>query len=279
MRQRRWGAALVLGAAVLVGACSDGNGNGTAADADRRTAVEKDPVAATQAALPQVKQATIDLRFAANTGSVESPGKDVGFQLQGPFQLPTKDGDLPVTKLKNTQLLGDKEVSTTFTSTGSRAWIESDGKTVELKGSQLDSIRGTTKAGADLEALRLGSWFATREVTVEGDTTTVRGTLDAPVAVADVLALSGSFGSSSVKPFEAADADRLRALVRSSSVELVTSTRSAVLRRLHFQVRFAPEDRSKLAEVLPDLAGVGLTLDLRLADVGKPVKVTAPKGD
>jgi hypothetical protein len=227
--------------------------------------------------LAKVQRADLDVKFVAAAGSESAPGKDVGFALAGPFQLPAKDGDLPVAALTSTRLLGDHQVETRFVSTGKRAWVVDDGgKAVELRGQQLDALRGSTKAqGADLTALHLSKWFATRKVTKTGDTVTVTGTLDAPAAIADVLALSGGPDQ---KPIDGKDAERLRSLVRASSVKLVADRDDDTLRTLHFDVRFAPEDQPKLAEVLPGLAGVDLRLDLALRDVGKAIHVEAPDG-
>jgi hypothetical protein len=256
----------VVLAAWTGGACGADDGTGS-----------NDPVAGAQARLAEVHRADIDVKFVAAAGSDSTPGKDVGFALSGPFQLPAHDGDLPVAALTSTRLLGDHQVETRFVSTGKRAWVVADdGKAVELSGQQLASLRGSTKAqGADLTALHLSEWFATRKQVTSGDTVTVTGTLDAPVAIADVLALAGGAGA---KPLAGKDAERLRSLVRSSSVKLVADRDDDTLRTLHFDVRFAPEDQPKLAEVLPGLAGVDLRRDLALHDVGKAVHVEAPAG-
>jgi hypothetical protein len=264
---------LCTGVAVLAlaGACGNGGGTGTASS---------DPVAAAQAQLAKTKRATIDLRLAADAGKADAPStKQVGFELQGPFALPEKDGALPVADLTSTRLLGEHQAKSTFVSTGQRAWVVTDGHAVELRGKQLDALRGTTKGGAaDLDSLHLTKWFATRKESTSGDTTVVRGELDAVAAVNDVLAMAGSFGATGTKPIEGSDADRLRALVRSSSVELDTDSGDHHLRHLTFDVRFAPEKEPEVARLLPDLAGVGLHLELRLTDVGRAVHVSAPKG-
>lgn len=263
----------VVGLALLTAACGAGGGGGGAA-----AAKGDDPVAAAQARLAEIDRANIDVTFVAAAGSAASPGKDVGFSLAGPFQLPKGDGDLPVASLTSTRLLGGTQVVSRFVSTGKRAWVvPADGKPVELQGRQLDALRGSTKAGgADLTALRLSKWFATRKVVTTGDTVAVTGSLDAPTAIADVIALSG--GAAGTPPLQPADADRLRALVRSSNVKLVAERKDATIRSLQFDVRFAPEDQPKLAEVVPGLAGVDLRLDLALRDVGKAVRVQAPSG-
>lgn len=264
----------VVGLATLLtaAACGSGGGGGAAASSD-------DPVAAAQARLAEIDRATIEVKFVAAAGTAASPGKDVGFSLAGPFQLPKGDGDLPVASLTSTRLLGDKQLVSRFVSTGKRAWVvPADGKPVELQGRQLDALRGSTKAGgADLTALRLSKWFATRKVVTAGDTVAVTGTLDAPTAIADVIALSGG-AAGTTPPLKPADADRLRALVRSSNVKLVAERKDATIRSLQFDVRFAPEDQPKLAEVVPGLAGVDLRLDLALRDVGKAVRVQPPSG-
>jgi hypothetical protein len=257
----------------LTSACGGDSGGGSASSGD-------DPVAAAQRRLAAVHRATIDLSFTADTGTADKPGDPVGFRLAGPFQLPGGDGDLPVAELRNTRLLGDHQVASTFVSTGTRAFVVPEGSApVELKGEQLDALRGSNGAGAaNLEALHLSKWFATRKVTTANGTTTVRGDLDAPAAITDVLALSdGTSGSTKPPTLAGKDADQLRSLVRSSSIELTVDSDDRTPQHLHFDVRFAPEDRPKVAAILPDLAGVGLTFDLRLTDVGRAVEVTVPR--
>jgi hypothetical protein len=266
------GAALALAA---LSACGNDGGAGT----PDRAAIDRDPVAAAQDRLAGIERAEIEVRFVAAAGAPDAPGKDVGFTLEGPFQLPKEDGDLPVASLRSTRLLGDRSIVSTFVSTGTRAWVVADGgKAVELQGARLDALRRSSRAaGADLTALHLSTWFATRKVTKTEHTITVTGTLDAPAAMADVVALSGGAGGDQAT-LEPKDAERLRSLVRSSHVELVADRDDATLRSLHFDVHFAPEDQPRLAEVLPGLAGVDLRLDLGLAHVGEAVHVTPPKG-
>ena len=247
-------------AALVLAACGGGKGSGH----------DDDPVSAAQSRLAKIDRATIAMRFTAAAGD----GKDVGFRLDGPFQLPDHDRDLPVASLTSTRLLGGQSVETRFVSTGKRAWVVTDGKATELRGQQLDALRGSTEAkGADLTALHLSKWFATRKTSRGGDAVKVTGTLDAPTAIGDVLALSGGTSRLAAK-----DAERLRSLVRSSSVELVADPDDDTIRTLHFDVHFAPDDEPKVAEVLPELAGVDLRFDLALDEVGKPVQVEAPAG-
>ncbi|HUP86579.1 MAG TPA: hypothetical protein VM143_13000 [Acidimicrobiales bacterium] len=270
-RSARIGAVAALATVALaVGACGDGSSK------------SDDPVEAAQDSLANVKRVTIELRLTATAGSADDRTGDVGFALTGPLQLPEGDGDLPIADLRSTRMFGRAkgEVETQFVSTGSRAWVSNGSELVELKGKQLDGLRGTTKGGADLEALHLSRWFATRKVTERGGTTTVTGTLDAPSAINDVVTLAGSSGGDAGGArLQGKDAEQLRSLVRSSSVELVSSADGG-LQRLHFDVHFAPDEASKsaVARLLPSLAGVDLTFDLRLRNVGRKVTVRPPSG-
>jgi predicted small lipoprotein YifL len=218
----------------------------------------EDPVTATQARLAKTEKADLDLRLVA--------ADNVGFELKGPFAAPTKDGALPVAKLTMTRLLGDTTQESTFVADGTAAYVETTGgQKVELTGNQLSSLRATTaKGAADLGGLHLDKWFATRDTKVNGDTTVVTGELDAAAAVNDVFGLAGSLGTTASNRLTGDDADRLRKLVQSSRVELVTTTKSYRLRSLHWDVRFAAKDEPKVAQLLPDFAGVNLAFDLKI---------------
>jgi predicted small lipoprotein YifL len=218
----------------------------------------EDPVTATQAKLAKTTEADLDLKLVA--------ADNVGFELKGPFAAPTKDGALPVAHLAMTRLLGDKTQESTFVSDGNAAYVEAPGgKRVDLTGDQLSSLRATTaKGAADLGGLHLDKWFATRDTKVQGDTTVVSGELDAAAAMNDVFGLAGSLGATAGNRLTGADADRLRKLVQSSRVELVTTTKDHRLRSLHWDVRFAAKDEPKVAQLLPDFAGVTLAFDLKI---------------
>lgn len=242
-----------LALALLAGAC----GGGETSD---------DPVVATQERLGKLDEVDLHLRLTAASGA-DNTGGDVGFALEGPFAAPTKDGRLPVARLTATRLLGDKTETSTFVADGADGWVETaDGKRIELTEAQLDSLRASTDEGAaDLGGLHLDRWFATRETKVEGDTTTVAGELDTPEAINDVFALAGALGTGTEQPrLEGKDAERLTKLVRTATVELVTTTDEHDLRSLRFDVRFGAADQAKVAELLPEFAGVRLAFELKL---------------
>jgi len=235
------------------------------------------PVAATQAELARIRSATLDLRLTGAAGSQPQPAGGVGFELQGPFQAPTRDGDLPVAKLESTRITGSARTTSTFLSDGRRAFVQTGGRTVELVGDQLAPLRGTTTGGADLGGLHLDSWFSNRTVTQQGDATRVTGALDAPSAINDVFALAGTFGADTKQHrLEGEDAKRLQGLVRSSEVELVTATTSHVPRLLRFDVGFGTTEAAQVAALAPALSGASLHFELHLTDVGTPVHVDLP---
>lgn len=267
MSRRRLVTIVAVAMALVVAACGGSS--------------KRDPVVAIQAGLARVQRAHLDLRFVAEAGAEGHGTGDVGFALAGPFALPTANGGLPVAKLTSTMLRGQQPaVESTFVSTGSRAWVVTEGRPVELRGAQLDSLRGSTATGADLESLHLADWFATRKVAEAGDRVTVTGTLDAAAAINDVLALAAPLGAGSQPPLRGKDATRLQSLVRSSTVRVVAVGKTPTLRELHFDVRFEPGKAAAedLASLLPSLAGVGLSFDLRLTAVGAEVVVEPPTG-
>lgn len=236
-----------------------------------------DPVAATQSALGKVRSATIDLTLTGAAGT-EPPSGDgaVGFRLRGPFQAPKKDGALPVARLESTRLLGSEQRTSRFVSDGTRAWVVTDGRTVELSDDQLAGLRGTTEGSSNLGGLHLTSWFASRSTRQDGADTVVTGPLDTPAALNDVFGLAGAFGEGpEQRRLEGKDAERVRGLVKESQVELVTGTQDHVLRSLRFDVGFGTSSR-EASSLIPALRGASLHFELRLSDVGAPVVVSAP---
>jgi hypothetical protein len=263
--------ALVGGVLCTMTAVGVGCGRGAAASSS-------DPVDATQARLAKVTSASLDMQLGASAGQSGSTNA-TSIELKGPFQAPAKDGGLPVARLESARSSGAQRTSATFISTGDRAWVEANGAVTEVQGAPLDTIRATTRRGADqFGGLHLSRWFARRQATTTaGDATTVSGTLDAPSAINDVFGLAGAFGAGTKRrTLSGQDADRVRQLVRSSHVELVTGASDRVLRSLQFDVTFAPRDSAEIQRLLPDLSSAGLRFSLRLADVGKPVHVAAP---
>jgi hypothetical protein len=255
----------LLALEVLIPACGTAEGR------------PSEPVAASQAKLSDIKSATLALRLTGAAGAAAKPEGAVGFELAGPFSPPTSDGGLPVARLEATRVAGSRRTVSTFLSDGTRAVVQTGGKTVPLTPEQLAPLRGTKKGGADLGGLHLDSWFWSRTTTQAGDATKVTGMLDAPKAINDVFALAGAFGAGTGQHrLEGDDAERVRALVRSSEVELVTGSSDNVLRSLRFDVAFGTADAGEVAKLVPELSGASLHFELRLSDVGKPVRVEVP---
>jgi hypothetical protein len=235
-----------------------------------------DPVEATQARLAEVRRASLDMELRATAGSTGTTATAV--QIKGPFQAPSRDRELPVARLESARLIGTQRTTTTFISTGTRAWVDAGGAVTEIQGAQLDALRATTKKDADqLGGLHLTRWFGERRASTAAGVTTVTGTLDAPSAINDVFGLAGAFGAGeNRRTLTGKDAERVRELVSTSRVELVTGADDHVLRSLRFDVTFAPQGDAEIRRLLPDVSSAGLHFSLRLADVGKPVRVAAP---
>jgi hypothetical protein len=254
-------------AAVLLATVSCGN---SARDSDSA----RDVLAATAKGLRDVRSARMVFDVQTSSGTT----KGFGFRLEGPFEV--QDGELPEAELEYTQRAGTKEGSTTFLSTGERAYVVVDGAAYELPEDQTKGLSGENAGGAGLGTLQLEEWMIDPKVTdgpvidgVETDHVTAR--LRAGAALRDIAALAGGLGADSSVLSALADADLAEA-AEQSTVELWTGADDDVLRRLVLTVRLSARPGTELPPAVKDLAPVTLALELTLSDINADVQVVAP---
>ena len=176
-----------------------------------------------------------------------------------------------------TDLLGRESRSTTFVSTGDRAFVVEGGRTTAVPDAAVAHLRGKAdaKSAAALGGLRIDEWA--RSAKVDGDTVTAE--VDAAKALNDVFGLAASVGAEggSFPRIEGDDADRLQRAVKASRLE-VTTTGERVLRSLRLVLDLAPAegDQARLAELLGRFGGARLSVAIDLDKVNQPVEVQAP---
>jgi hypothetical protein len=194
----------------------------------------------------------------------------LGFAIDGPFKL-ASDGGLPVAKLRYTQRSGTRQASATLTSTGSRAYVESGGRTRPLPEAQARDLRAATGQLSDsggVRKLRLDRWMRDPKLAdgpdVAGDATDrVTASVDVPAALRDV---AGGLG----------DPEQLAKAIRRARVEVLTGAEDRLLRRLTLDVDLALDVPEGLRQSLGGLVGGDVRIVFEVADPNRKVEVSAP---
>jgi hypothetical protein len=267
--------ALALAAAVALSACGSNGGEDTAQ-------------ASVQSGLAKIKRGTLSLKFTGGAGETDN-GHDVGFALDGPFDLSGKRGTLPIARLRFRQLRGANEMATTFVSTGERAFVLAGGTTVELGDDQLQSLRLTKPKDNDVAGLHLDEWATgpaqAQAGQMEGGIAVERTDSDVdPVrALNDIFGLARQFGRG-VKAIEGQAADDLRKAVRSARMTLLVGAQDRLVRKLALDISFGtdgptdPAVGQALGQALGDLSAARLHLDLSIDRPNQPIeRIEAPR--
>lgn len=261
-------------AAALAGVLLAGCGGGNAAS----SALEE-----TESNLDSIRSGTLSMvLLASSIAAVE--GQGAGFQVEGPFAVGEKEGTLPVADLRYTRITGDERRTTRFLSTGSRAFVEVDGRLTELDESQVADLRvGDNGSGGGLDGLSLRTWLDDPQLApgpeIDGAATEqVTGKADAVAILNDVIGLADQFGTGAgpVRRLEGDAAERVRQAVAAAQAEVVTGKEDRLLRRADVSVDLAVTD-ARVREALGELAGARLTLALEVTDLNRPVQVTVPR--
>lgn len=218
----------------------------------------------------------------AAIGKGDEEADPVGFRLEGPFSF-TTETPLPVARLTYARLLGKgREQQGTFISTGTAAFVETDGDTFEIPEDQVQGLRLDPKAGnrsSGLEQLRLSSWVEEPEVVREGDADIITGRLDPAEAFGDLAALARQLGVPDTQELQELgdqDRERLERMVEASSVRIVSGHDDHVLRDLQVRADLRPTADRKIRQALGRLGAARLDIRLTLAEVNQPVQVEAP---
>jgi hypothetical protein len=239
-------------------------------------------LSATEHKLDDIRSGNLSLLLLASPeGAKEGTGS--GFQVEGPFAVGTKKGSLPTADLRYTRITGAQKRTTRFVSTGSRAYVEVNGKLTELTDDQVSGLRvGDQGSAGGLDGLTLTRWLKDPKVAggpeVDGAATEqVTGQADAVAILNDVIGLTEQFGSApdGVKRLEGDAADRVRKAVTAARADVVTGKSDRLLRRADASVDLAVTD-PKVRDALGDLAGARLALSLAVTNLNQPVEVAKP---
>jgi hypothetical protein len=239
----------------------------------------------TQAAdgLAKVRSGNMDLRMTVSGGDGAADGQ-VGFEERGPFSLPAA-GNLPVARTEVIHIVGGKQDTTTFISTGKNAYVSMAGHTYSLPDARVQQLRSaSTNAGGGngMGSLRVDRWARDASTgsgaTVDGvGTDRTTGSLDVRQFLNDLMQLSRSLGeTASVPQVTDADARDLARAVRSSHFELISGRDDHLPRKLTAVVDFAAPSGGSGA--LARYSSTRLELDLTLTSVNQPVTVADPPG-
>lgn len=221
---------------------------------------------AAEESLAELTSGHLDLRLTA--GALEGDDATAGFEVTGPFELPEGDA-LPTMALTYTQISGGEKSSSTVTSTGSRAFIESDGATTELSPEQLTGLRGSDEQGHGLDGLDLESWFV--EPRVEGSAVT--GELDLVAAITGLARFTDTLGAEAPLGglnLDEAAAARIAEAVDESAVSLRTADDGG-FEGLEFTAVVRTD-----ADVPPELQGGQFDFHLEVTRPNEPVTVDLP---
>lgn len=262
--------AALVAVCALVAGCA---GGGESAD---------EVLSETAAKLDEIRSGTLHLDFRIDPRGPAGV-QEFGFALDGAFALGGA-GPLPVADIEYTQTVGDDSATVTLISTGTKAFVRTQGRTYELPAEQAEQLRGAAgqlQAGAGLGEFAIDEWIEDADVDDGGEvggaeTDRVRAELDVVEAVRDFVALARELGQD-VGPLRDADAERLADSVRSSRFEVYTGKDDRLLRRLELEIDFGLDVPRELRGALGSLVGARVRFELGVDDPNRPVRVAEPE--
>lgn len=224
--------------------------------------------------LAKIRSGVLDVKLLVTPRS----GDPFGFELEGPFSL--RPGKVPVARIAYTQTANGQSTTATFVSDGKGAWIVSNGRTTPLSAAQAASLRtsaqafGGTKGG--LSSFDVASWIVNPKLSDGGNgSDRVDGTLDVVAAANGLMGFAALAGRNASR-IAGADAERLRAATRSSSVRLLTGKDDRLLRRLELSADLGFDVPETLKRALGTSVGAKIDFLLAVDRPNTPVRVKGP---
>lgn len=240
---------------------------------------------ATASKLGEIRSGVLQFRLTAGAAGVQE-NPEVGFELSGPFAL-AEPGALPVTQIDYTRIAGEARTTTQLVSTGSRAFVVLDGTAYQLPFDQTERLRAPREAseGDGFGGLRIDEWVEDPQVSpgeVVADTATDRitGTVDVVRTLNDLFAFGRTVGAAelAVPEISGEDAEQLREVTESATLELLTGKDDRLLRRLSVDIRLSAQVPDRVRTALGPIAAATIRLFLAVEQPNTPVQVAAPQG-
>ena len=239
----------------------------------------------TASTLNTVRSGVLQFRLVAGpVGAQENP--EVGYELSGPFAL-AEPGALPVTQLDYTRIAGENRATTQLVSTGSRAFVVVDGTAYQLPFDQTERLRAPREAAEDdgFGGLQISDWvddpqLAPGEAVGDSPTDRVTGSVDVVRTLNDLFAFGRNVGATELDlpQITGDDADELRRVTESATLELLTGTQDRVLRRLSVDIRLRAPVPDRVRAALGPIAAAQIRFLLAVEQPNTPVTVAAPEG-
>ena len=215
----------------------------------------------------------------AMTIRVTSPDADPRvWEMEGPFQSPEGEDELPVADLTYRDRSGDTE--SRFVSDGDRAWIVTEKGPEVLEGEDLEALRGGEDP-AGLRTLNLTDWVSgdvqrNPGEAIDGEaTTTYTGEVDAVGAMEDLMVLAANTGAYVPRTIIASHHERVRQAVQGAELSVVATDDGDLLRKVTLAMDLA-SDPAELSDVIGALAGPRIELELTISDINQPIEPPAP---
>jgi hypothetical protein len=197
-------------------------------------------------------------------------GEPFGFELRGPFAL--REGKLPIARVVYTQIANGHSANATFVSNGTHAWVVSSSGTRALSAA---AAQGLTFTGG-FTGMDIASWLKDAKVEDGGPgVDKVTGTLDV-VAAANGLRGVAALAGRNVSAIQGGDAKRLEAATKSSSIELLTSKGTRLLRQLTVSADLGFDVPASLKQALGTDVGAKVEFLLAVARPNSRVVVQGP---
>ena len=225
-------------------------------------------------ALADLDSGRIELQFTATAHDADSGESTdpVGFELSGAFDLDAGE-TFPILDLTYTRLLGGDEEAVTVQSDGDHLFVTQDGSAVEVPPEQAGPLRKSDAQSEGVtEGLGISGWIngAKEHPGPEADgapTTRISGSADAVDLLNDLGTLTAQLsGEETFKPIAGEDAERLRAALRSGTVQVDVGESDHVPRLIVAELDFGGSIPAELAAALGPYGGAKLELDVSITD-------------
>jgi hypothetical protein len=255
---------VLAAAAVVVAGCGGGGSS--------------DVLAQTADNLSKIRSGTLSMRLLVTPKS----GSPFGFQLKGPFSLGTASS-LPVLRVAYTQIAKGNRATVTVVSTGSSAYVQAAGRTVQLTDAQAETLRAANEqlsGGGGLGSLGIDDWFEDAKRSDGGEvggaeTDKVSAQLNVVNAANGLISLLRR-GGRDLPTIHGDQAEKLDDAVKSSKIEVYSGKQDHLLRRLSIDVDFGLDVPKTLRATLGDVVGARVEFELGVDRPNRPVHVSAP---